>query len=133
MSGVFDQLKGKLPPGDEGRKLLEMSNLPPEQRRLMRLLLREGESMHHEAIWQAVTEMPEADRMPRETMDGALESLARDGWLIRTGEGDTLAYEANLAYKPPSTLAKAMWSSLGSKIDQARAAREAAAHDEETS
>ena len=125
MSGVFDRLQNKMPPADDGRKLAAMGNLPPGQRKLMRMLLREGDAMKYTAICEAVDEMPEADRMSRDQLDAELADLASEGWVIRMGEGDNVAYEANLGFKPPSTLSHAIWSTLGSKIQQSKSTHEA--------
>ena len=124
MSGVFDRLQNKMPPADDGRKLAAMQHLPPGQRKLMRILLREGDAMKYAAICEAVDAMPEADRMSRDQLDAELAELVSEGWARQMGDGDNLAYEANLGYKPPSTLSHAIWSTLGSKIQQSKSIRE---------
>ncbi len=121
---VFDKLEGKMPPQDAGRRLAAMRDLPPGHRKIMRILLREGEAMKYDAIWEMVQAMPDEERMSPDDLDDALSALTQDGWLIRMGEGTEVAYEANLGYKPPSTLSKAIWSTLGSKIQQSKSLRE---------
>lgn len=129
MSGVFSRLQDKMPPEDDSNRVAAMASLPPDQRKLMRMLLREGEAMKYTAIWETVEAMPEADRMSRDDLDATLADLASEGWVIRMGEGDSLAYEANLGYKPPSNLSHAIWSTLGSKIQQSKSLREASEDD----
>jgi len=122
---VFDKLKNKMPTRDEGRKLAAMGDLPSPHRKLIRMMLREADAMKYDAICEAVDAMPVADRMSREDLDASLETLTQDGWLIRRGEGAGISYEANLGFKPPSTLSKALWSTLGSKIQQSKSLRDA--------
>jgi len=129
MSGVFDRLQSKMPPADDGRKLAAMGSLHPHQRKLMRMLLREGEAMKYTAICEAVDAMPEADRISRDDLDAALADLATEGWVIRMGEGELISYEANLGYKPPSTLSHAIWSTISSKIQQSKSTHETGEDD----
>ena len=121
---VFDTLKNKMPTKDDGRKLAAMGSLPSPHRKLIRMMLREADAMQYALICDGVDAMPEADRMSREELDAALETLTLDGWLIKRGEGDAVSYEANLGFKPPSTLSKALWSTLGSKIQQGKSMRD---------
>ena len=121
---VFDTLKNKMPAKDDGRKLAAMGSLPSPHRKLIRMMLREADAMRYDSICEAVDVMPVADRMSREDLDAALETLTLDGWLIKRGEGEGVSYEANLGFKPPSTLSKALWSTLGSKIQQGKSMRD---------
>lgn len=124
MSGVFDQLQGKLGEGgEEGLSPIQIASLPPIERKIIRLLLRELE-MSHNGLWEAMQALPDAERPTREEMEKALENLANEGWVIRMGEGEFRKYEPNMRRKPPSTLAKAIWATLGSKIAEGKAARE---------
>jgi hypothetical protein len=124
MSGVFDSLKGKMDEhAEDGLSPIQIASLPPLERKIVRLLLRELE-VSHGAVWEAMQALPEAERPSRNDMEAALENLATEGWVIRRGEGDSRNYEPNMRRKAPSTLAKAIWSSLGSRIAETKSARQ---------
>ena len=123
MSGVFDSLEGKLDEhAEDGLSPAQIAGLPPVERKIIRMLLRELE-MTHAGLWEAMQAFPEDERPTRQDMDAALDNLTNEGWVIRMGEGDARHYEPNMRRKAPSTLAKAIWSSLGSKIADSKAAR----------
>jgi hypothetical protein len=123
MGGVFDRLNNKL--GDQndsggGISPIELAKLPPVQRQLMRLLLRELE-MTDAVLRQNIAEMP-ADKRPSDSdLETGLKELAREGWVIKMGEGDKITYKANIRRKAPSTLAKSLWSALDTKIEETKA------------
>jgi hypothetical protein len=123
MSGVFDRLNNKLG-GDQsdsgGISPIELAKLPPVQRMLMRLLLRELE-MTEVAVRAAVSEQPADKRPSNADLEEALKELAREGWVIKMGEGAVITYKANIRRKAPSTLAKSLWSALDSKIEETKA------------
>jgi hypothetical protein len=122
MGGVFDRLNNKVG-GDQnegGISPIELAKLPPVQRQLMRLLLRELE-MTDKALHESIAEIPEDKRPSDSDMDTALKELAREGWVIKMGEGDKITYKANIRRKAPSTLAKSLWSALDSKIEETKA------------
>lgn len=123
MSGVFDRLNNKLG-GDQsdsgGISPIELAKLPPVQRLLMRLLLRELE-MTETAVREAMAAQP-ADKRPTDPeLEEALKELQREGWVIKLGEGAVVTYKANIRRKAPSTLAKSLWSALDSKIEETKA------------
>jgi hypothetical protein len=123
MGGVFDRLNNKL--GDQndsggGISPIELAKLPPVQRQLMRLLLRELE-MTDVVLHQNIAEMPEDKRPSNADLESSLKELIREGWIIKMGEGDTITYKANIRRKAPSTLAKSLWSALDSKIEETKA------------
>lgn len=123
MSGVFDRLNNKLG-GDQndsgGISPIELAKLPPVQRLLMRMLLRELE-MSDKAVREAMAQQP-ADKQPSdEELAEALKELQREGWVIKMGEGSVITYRANIRRKAPSTLAKSLWSALDSRIEETKA------------
>lgn len=121
MGGVFDRLNQKLgDQKDEGISPVELAKLPPVHRQLMRILLRELE-LTYEALSEAAAELPEDKRPTMEELDAALNDLAREGWVIRMGEGDVVKYKANLRRKAPSTLAKSIWAALDTRIEETKA------------
>lgn len=116
MSGVFDSLKGKLDENaQDGLSPIQIASLPPTERKIIRMLLRELE-MTHGAIWEALQALPEGERPTHDEMEAALDTLANESWVIRMGEGDQRKYEPNLRRKAPSTLGKAVWAQLNNRI-----------------
>jgi DNA-binding transcriptional ArsR family regulator len=121
MSSVFDRLQKQLDiqMRDEGISALEIAELPPHLRRIMRLMLREVE-MSYASICAVVDEIPEADRMSRAELDSALATLTRQFWLIRRGEGERVTYQVNLRRKAGSKIAQGLWNILDTRIGQSQ-------------
>jgi hypothetical protein len=121
---MFDSLKGKLEENPEdGLSPIQIASLPPTERKIIRLLLRELE-MSHAAIWEALQALPEDERPGYDEMETALDNLAAESWVIRMGEGDSRKYEPNMRRKPPSVLSKAVWAQLNNRIADNKASRE---------
>jgi hypothetical protein len=119
MSGVFDRLGSKLQTGEgEGLSPSHIATLPPAQRKIVRLLLRELE-LSYQAICDAMMALPDGERLNKDEIDEALKALALEGWVIRMGD-TTITYEVNMRRKAPSTLAKAIWSALDSRISDSK-------------
>ncbi len=123
MSGVFDRLQKKLQVDkhEEGISALALADLPPNLRKLMRLMLREVE-MFYQDLCTAVSEMPEASRLSQKELDEALETLTQQFWLIRRGEGERVRYQVNLRRKAGSKIAQGLWANLNTRIAQSQAA-----------
>lgn len=117
MSGIFDRLQKKmdLEAQTEGISPLDLANLPPLLRKIMRYMLREYELMYPE-ICQWAAELPEAERPSQLELDQALEALSKQFWLIKRGEGERIRYQANLRRKSGSKLAAGVWNVLDNKI-----------------
>jgi hypothetical protein len=117
MSGVFDRLKKRMDIESQegGISPLDLANLPPLLRKIMRHMLREHELMHREVLEWA-EELPEADRPDQKELDQALEALSRQFWLIKRGEGERVRYQANLRRKAASKIAQGVWSVLDDRI-----------------
>ena len=123
MNGLFDSLKGKLDESPQGGiSPVQIASLPPVERKIIRLLLRELE-LTHAAILEALRSLPEGERPTHDEAESALNNLAKESWVIRMGDGEGRRYEPNLRRKPPSTLGKAVWSRLDSLIDESKSAR----------
>ncbi len=123
MSGVFDRLHKKLEveKRDEGISPLDIADLPPNLRMIMRLMLRQV-TMDHADLKKAMEDMPEAVRMKMAEFDEALETLKQQGWLIRRGMGEKVHFQVNLRRKPGSKLAAGIWGALDSKIAESKKA-----------
>ncbi len=117
MSGIFDRLQKRmdLDSKEGGISPLDLADLPPQLRKVMRYMLREHELLYTELLdW--VEELPEAERLSKNDLDQALSSLSKQMWLIKRGEGDRVRYQANLRRKSGSKLAQGVWSVLDDKI-----------------
>lgn len=118
MPGVFDRLQKELKVREQvgGISPMDIADLPPPLRKILRLMLRELE-MTHLALSEAMASWPEADRMKPADFDKALATLTKQGWLIRFGEEQLVTYKVNLRRKTGSTLGPGLWTSLRAKID----------------
>jgi hypothetical protein len=119
MSNVFDRLQNQLniQKRENGISALEIADLPPNLRRIMRLMLREI-VMKTDQIVTAVEAMPEANRMSRSELEAALAALVEQNWLLTSGEGEFLSYRVNLRRKAGSALGQDIWATLNSRIAQ---------------
>jgi hypothetical protein len=121
MSGIFERLQKQMEAGaeKEGLSPLDLQGLPPLMRKVMRYMLREYEMSYIEIrAWAA--ELPEAERPSEANLDEALETLSKQFWLIKRGEGDRVRYQANLRRKAASRLDQSAWNSLDAKIAAAK-------------
>jgi hypothetical protein len=117
MPGVFDRLdkdiKSKQQEG--GITALDLADLPPALRKIMRLMLRELK-MSYPRLREAMESVPETDRLTPDQLDSALLTLTQQFWLTHIGEGEKAIYKVNLRRKAGSTLAAGIWSSLDDKL-----------------
>ncbi len=121
MPGVFDRLQKALDldKREEGISPLDIASLPPNLRKIMRLMVREVQMSYLE-LCQAVEEMPEESRLSQPELDAALRELTVQGWLIKRGEGERLSYQVNLRRRPPSKIAQGIWSMLDDRIGKTK-------------
>ncbi len=117
MPGLFDRLQNQI---DDKRKeggitALDLADLPPALRKIMRLMLRQLQ-MNYPQLCEAVDGMPENERLSRADLDRSLDDLTRQAWLTRLGEGTRAIYKVNLKAKAGSTLASGIWSALDEKL-----------------
>ena len=117
MPGIFDRLQKEIEDkqGEGGITALDLADLPPALRKIMRLMLRELQ-LSHPQLTDAIASLPDAERMPPKELDEALEVLTRQAWLIRIGQGKKAIYKVNLRRKGGSTLASGVWNNLDSKL-----------------
>ena len=117
MPGVFDRLsKGLEDKKKEGGITpLDLADLPPALRKIMRLMLREIQ-LDYNKLCDTMDAMPENERLSRNDLDDALSNLTNQFWLIRIGEGQKAIYKVNLRKKAGSTLAGGIWDSLDTKL-----------------
>jgi len=117
MPGVFDRLQKQIDDkqSEGGITALDLADLPPALRRIMRLMLRELQLSYPE-ITNTVASFPEAERIAPKDLDDALDTLTRQAWLIRLGEGQKAIYKVNLRRKSGSNLAGGVWNTLDAKL-----------------
>ncbi len=124
MSGVFERLHKQLEAEtkQEGLSPLDLREMPPLMRKVMRHMLREYELSETE-IRRWAEELPENERPAQADLAEALETLSRQFWLIKRGEGERTHYQANLRRKAASKLDQSAWNSLETKIAASKKAR----------
>jgi hypothetical protein len=117
MPSIFERLQKQLDiqKREHGISALELTDLPPALRRVMRLMLREL-VLKRGQIMQAIEAMPAANRMSASELDAALKTLVEQNWLLTSGEGDFLSYRVNLRRKAGSGLNTDIWGALNARI-----------------
>ena len=116
MGGIFDRLKKLLEEREaQGITALDLADLPDDYKRIMLMILREAQMTYPE-LCAAIDGLPDADRISRETLDEALETLLADNWLIRLGMEGLHTYKVNLRRRPGSDLSQDIWSNLDARI-----------------
>lgn len=117
MPGLFDRLDKEIKDSqkDGGISPLDIAQLPPSLRKIMRVMLRELQ-MNYSRICEVMDGMSEQDRFTRAELDDALKTLTEQFWLIRIGEKEKAIYKVNLRRKAGSTLMAGIWSSLDEKL-----------------
>ncbi len=125
MPSVFERLQKQLDIAkrERGISALELTELPPNLRRIMRLMLREV-VMKYTHLVGAVEAFPEANRMSRSELDSALKTLTQQNWLVASGDGEFLSYRVNLRRKAGSALGQDIWASLNDRIAAATPKKE---------
>ncbi len=109
---------------DDGLAAIDLASLPPQQLKIMRLMLRQPE-MSYPRLCAAVEAMPEADRLSRAELDAALAIMLEQGWLIRADDTQPATYKVNLRRrsagrldsftprrKTGSALTRGLWDAL---------------------
>lgn len=117
MPGVFDRLNKQIESKQQegGISPLDLAELSPELRKIMKLMLRELQ-MTYPRLCEVVDAMPEKERLSRKLLDDTLSTLTQQFWLTRIGENEKAIYKVNLKRKSGSTLAAGIWSSLDQKL-----------------
>ena len=117
MPGLFDRLNKEIKDKQQegGITALDLAELSPALRKIMRLMLRELQ-MSYPRLCEAMDAMPEKDRLTRDGLDESLSTLTQQSWLIRIGEGEKAIYKVNLRHGDGSKLAAGIWSSLDAKL-----------------
>jgi hypothetical protein len=117
MTGIFDRLQKQI---DDKRKsggitVLDLADLPPALRKIMKLMLRKLQ-LNYPQLCQAMDEMPEDERLTYAELNEVLRKLSEQAWLIQIGEGERAIYKVNLRRKAGSALGESIWKNLDAKL-----------------
>ncbi|MCB8942491.1 MAG: hypothetical protein H6658_01825 [Ardenticatenaceae bacterium] len=126
MSGLFDKLRSEIDKrkaGQEGMRPTDLLTLPPEQRRVMRLLLREVQLSYPEIV-TAVSHLPASQQLTPAELDNSLTELTQAGWLIRMGQDELITYRVDLRRKSGSQVASGMWGALEKRMQARKSDRD---------
>jgi hypothetical protein len=117
MSGVFDRLQKEIEDKqkDGGITPLDMVDLPPALRKIMRVMLRRVQMSYPDLV-EAMKSVPEKERLSPDDLEKAIATLVEQSWLMKLGEGERAIYKVNLRRKSGSTLASGIWQALDSKL-----------------
>lgn len=118
MSSLFDRLQNELEDREKegGITPLDLADLPPRLRKLMRLMLREVEITRAD-LGKAIQSMPAADQLNDEELDQSLDALVKQSWLIALGEGERIRYRVNLRRKKSLNLDASIWNALENRVE----------------
>ena len=130
MPGIFDRLQKQLEirKHEEGISAIELTDLPPNLRKIMRLMLREV-VIKYTDLWAAIEQMDAKSRLSRAELDSALNQLVEQNWILRSGKDEFTSYRVNLRRKAGSQLSQDIWAALDSKIDTDREPNSPAGND----
>ena len=117
MAGMYDRLQKQI---DDKRKeggisILDLADLPPTLRKIMRLMLKRLQ-MSYPQLHEAFEQMPEGEHLTRAYLDDALKELSEQAWLIQIGTGEHAIYKVNLRRKAGSKLGESIWQNLDAKL-----------------
>ena len=117
MSGTFDRLQKKIEDkrAKGGISVLDLADLSPALRKIMKLMLRQLR-MNYPQLITAMEDLPEDERLPQEELDKALERLVDQAWLIQIGKDERAIYKVNLRRKAGSKMGESIWQSLEAKL-----------------
>jgi hypothetical protein len=117
MPGVFDRLQRQIEDKKQegGITALDLADLPPALRKIMRLMLRQLEMTYPQLV-EAMSNMPDNEKLTQEELDEALNTLSKQFWLMRFGEGSRATYKVNLRRKAGSSLSTNIWATLDARI-----------------
>ena len=118
MSSLFDRLQNELENREKegGITPLDLADLPPRLRKLMRFMLREVEITRAD-LGTAIQSMPKADQLNDKELDQSLKALVKQSWLIALGESEPIRYRVNLRRKKTLDLDASIWNALEKRME----------------
>ncbi len=116
MPGIFDRLQKKIEIQQkaDGITSMDMAELSPSLRRIVKLLLREPMDYPH--LYVAMNELPLDERLSPENFSQALDTLTKQFWLRRIGTGECAIYKVNLRRRSGTSLPAGIWGTLDTKL-----------------
>jgi CRP-like cAMP-binding protein/HEAT repeat protein len=92
---------------EDGQPVVDLKDLAPPLRAIIRLVLREAE-MDREAIQENARHLPEFAGNP-ESIQVVIDGLAEAGWLVRQPNLETAIYSVNVRPKAGKPFAQSLW------------------------
>ena len=114
---VFDRLQKQLDikKREQGISALEIADLPPNLRLVMRRMLREVVLRYTElCAW--IETLPERRSISQDELDAALEELVKQNWLVKLGKDEFTSYKVNLRRRAGTQLGGDIWGSLDARL-----------------
>ena len=99
--------------GEGGLSMLDLVGLPPAQRTLMRLMLRQPDISYTE-LAQALAGLPAADRLSPAELDETLDALLQQHFLLRSAGEQDVTFRVNHRRTARSTRRSKIWDALDS-------------------
>src|SRR5688572_28609575 len=93
------------PERDAGMSTLVLGNLPPNQRRIMRVILQKGGRAAYTDLSEALAALPEAERLSPSEVEAGLQGLCEQLWLTRS-EIEPITYKVNFRRKATRDLSE---------------------------
>ena len=117
MTGTFDRLQKQIDDkrAKGGISVLDLAELSPALRKIMKLMLRQLR-MNYPQLIAAMEGLPEEELLSQDELDKALERLVDQAWLIQIGAGERAIYKVNLRRKAGSAIGESIWQSLEAKL-----------------
>lgn len=100
----------------DGLSLLDLMDMPPAWRTVMRLLMRE-KSMRHGALASAIANLPEDQRLSEAELGQTMDELCGRGYLSCETTPEGTRYELIVARKQSRKLSSGIWNALGVETD----------------
>ena len=94
--------------GGTGLSTLDLMGSSPAVNRVVRMMLKKNK-MSYQELLAAVTELPAEKRLTPEVLQEALNTLIKDEWLEKSGQGNDAIYSVIL--KPKASSAEQLHSS----------------------
>lgn len=133
MTGLYDKIGKRLPPGSQDKNLplleeltqrleedeksgitpLDLVSLQGIQKQIMLFMLRDPEAVNKGIPYNKLSE---ALSTKDHELAKALEALARQGWLLILGEPPNLSYKVYMRRKRGSNLGLGIWSLLSQRL-----------------
>ncbi len=108
---------GEGQPGRRGREgglsILDLAGLPPAQRKILRLILRQTD-ISYAVLAQALAGLPEADRLSQAELDETLDALLQQQFLLRSARDQDATFRVNHRRNARSTRRTTIWDALDS-------------------